>query len=287
MSNNRSIQLAGVGHTCPLHACAFFASQDEEARVLLPFMKEGIDAGDMCVNIINKAHREERLRRLAEAGIDVAKAERDGHLELRPWEQAYISDGHFDQHSMLAGLDEAAANAQHAHRITRLWSNQEWVLEGLPGSQDLIEYECRFNEIWPKYNDVFVCAYDTTKFGGDVLTNVLRAHPFAIVGGILRANPFYVPPQTLLEELRGSFSLPMRRAEFEDTAGMAALGICELLLLALTDLKILSDQDARDLLTDVATTHQEAATTSPSARKHQAVAGIIDYILAGKDGLRH
>ena len=226
MSNKRSIQLAGVGHNCPLHACAFFASQDEEDRVLLPFMKEGIDAGDMCVNIINKAHREERLRRLAEAGIDVAKAERDGHLELRPWEQAHISDGHFDQHSMLAGLDEAAANAQHAHRITRLWSNQEWALEGLPGSQDLIEYECRFNEIWPKYNDVFVCAYDTTKFSGDVLTNVLRAHPFAIVGGILRANPFYVPPLTLLEELRGSFSLPMR-AGFEDTAGMAALGICE------------------------------------------------------------
>ena len=68
---------------------------------------------------------------------------------------------------------------------------------------------------------------------------------------------------------------------------MAALGICESLLLALTDLKIISDQDARDLLTDVATTHQEAATTSPSARKHQAVAGIIDYILTGRDGLRH
>jgi hypothetical protein len=39
---------------------------------------------------------------------------------------------------------------------------------------------------------------------------------------------------------------------------MAALGICESLLLALTDLKVISERDARDLLTDVATTHNEA-----------------------------
>ena len=40
-------------------------------------------------------------------------------------------------------------------------------------------------------------------------------------------------------------------ARFHDAEGMAALGICESLLLALTDLKIISEQDARDLLADV------------------------------------
>ena len=51
-------------------------------------------------------------------------------------------------------------------------------------------------------------------------------------------------------------------ARSTDADGMAALGICESMLLALTDLKIISDKDARDLLTDVATTHTEAATKS-------------------------
>ena len=46
------------------------------------------------------------------------------------------------------------------------------------------------------------------------------------------------------------------RQEREFGRGMAALGICESLLLALTDLKIISERDARDLLTDVATTHK-------------------------------
>jgi hypothetical protein len=76
-------------------------------------------------------------------------------------------------------------------------------------------------------------------------------------------------------------------ARTTDADGMAALGICESILLALTDLKIISDKDARDLLTDVATTHTEAATKSTNPASHQAVVGIVQRILAGRNGVRH
>jgi hypothetical protein len=69
--------------------------------------------------------------------------------------------------------------------------------------------------------------------------------------------------------------------------GTAALGICESLILALTDLKIISEQDARGLLTDVATTHSDAATASQSPERHHAVVEIVQRILAGRDGVRH
>jgi hypothetical protein len=73
---------------------------------------------------------------------------------------------------------------------------------------------------------------------------------------------------------------------FHSAEGMAALGICESLLLALTDLKIVSEQDARDLLTDVVTTHTEAAALSATPENHQAVVDLIQRILAGKNGVR-
>ena len=69
--------------------------------------------------------------------------------------------------------------------------------------------------------------------------------------------------------------------------GTAALGICESLLLALADLNVLSEEDVRGLLTDVATTHNEAATGSQTPEQHQAVVEIVQRILAGKNGLRH
>ena len=72
-----------------------------------------------------------------------------------------------------------------------------------------------------------------------------------------------------------------------DADGMAALGICESLLLALTDLKVISEKDARALLTDVATTHNEAAAASQTPERHQAVVDIVRRILAGRNGVPH
>ena len=69
--------------------------------------------------------------------------------------------------------------------------------------------------------------------------------------------------------------------------GAAALGICESLLLALTDLKVISDEDVRGLLTDVATANTEAASGSQTPGQHHAVAEIVQRILDGKNGLRH
>ena len=75
-------------------------------------------------------------------------------------------------------------------------------------------------------------------------------------------------------------------ARLNDADGSAALGICESLLLALTDLKIITEQDTLDLLADVATSHDKAATTSQTPDRHHAVSAIVQGILAGKNGVR-
>jgi len=78
-----------------------------------------------------------------------------------------------------------------------------------------------------------------------------------------------------------------KQAPPNEADGMAALGICESLLIALTELKIIGEQDARDLLTDVATAHTEAAFCVQAPEKHRAVVEIVQRILAGKNGVRH
>jgi hypothetical protein len=78
-----------------------------------------------------------------------------------------------------------------------------------------------------------------------------------------------------------------QHGRFPVADGSAALGICESLLLALTDLKVISEEDVRTLLTDVATANTEAAFSSQTPEQHNAVAEIIQRILAGKNGMRH
>ena len=82
-----------------------------------------------------------------------------------------------------------------------MWANMEWALEDLPSVHDIVEYETRLNYILPKYDDVVVCTCDLMKFSASVVMDILRTHPQVIVGGILRANPYYMPPEEFLREL--------------------------------------------------------------------------------------
>jgi hypothetical protein len=65
-----------------------------------------------------------------------------------------------------------------------------------------VEYEARLEAALRPYDDPVICVYDSSSFGGRVVLDVLRTHLAAIVGGLLQENPFYVPPEDYLKELR-------------------------------------------------------------------------------------
>ena len=201
-ANSRTIQIGQSEFACPCHACAFFNSRDEEYELLLPFSKSGAEAGERLFQVVDKAHLEERRKRLAEAGIDVPGAESKGQLEIRPWENAYLRGNRFDQNAMLELIREVLdAGRTSGFPLTRLWANMEWALDELPGVHDIVEYETRLNHFLPSYNDVVVCTYDLSKFSAPVVMDIMRTHPQVIVGGLLQTNPFYVPPDQFLAEL--------------------------------------------------------------------------------------
>ena len=66
----------------------------------------------------------------------------------------------------------------------------------------------------------------------------------------------------------------------------AALSICESLLVALNDLKVITDKDAHDVLLDAAETHRSAARTAKDPHMHGAVADLIEIIMNGHNSVR-
>ena len=70
------------------------------------------------------------------------------------------------------------------------------------------------------------------------------------------------------------------------TAGAAALSICESLLIALNDLKIIDDKETRAVLQDAAESHRSAVAGSSNPDEHRAVADLIDRIVEGKNSVR-
>src|SRR4029079_11750589 len=142
----QQVRLAGTALGRSRHVCAFFNSKDEEYRVLLPFISEGIAHGEKAFHIVKDTHRSEHRRRLEQAGIPVDRAEQTGQLEIRRWEDAYLREGRFDQNRMLALIEEVLQGGKaQGYPLTRLVANMEWALEDRPGVDDIVEYETRLN----------------------------------------------------------------------------------------------------------------------------------------------
>ena len=64
-------------------------------------------------------------------------------------------------------------------------------------------------------------------------------------------------------------------------SGIAALSICESLLIALSELKIMDGQETGGVLKDAASAHRNAGGTGHEAALHLEVAAIIERIIAG------
>ena len=202
------------GNECPIHVadgvlgkqthiCAFFNGFDEQHRVLRSFIKEGFERGEKAFHIVDPELREDHLKRLAEAGIDVDQAMATGQLELRRWQDAYLRDDHFDQDGMLTLLDELlGSGAAAGNPLIRFVSKVEPSLVDKAGEVTWLEYETRVNHTVGKYNDPVICTYDLTNFSASLMMDMLRVHPAVIVGGVLQENPFFVPPDQFLLELR-------------------------------------------------------------------------------------
>lgn len=200
--SSRRVNLAGREIGCSAHACAFFHTEEQFYKVLLPFIREGFAAGDRAVHIVDPAKRERHLKTLTEAGIDTKGSLDSRQLEVRRWEEAYLREGHFDQDAMLALIQEVLEEGRRQEfPMTRLVANMEWALEDRPGVTDIVEYESRLNYILPQYDDTVVCTYDLGKFSAPVVMDILRTHPMVIIGEVMQENPFFTPPDEHLREL--------------------------------------------------------------------------------------
>ncbi|SIT18234.1 hypothetical protein SAMN05421759_12912 [Roseivivax lentus] len=69
-------------------------------------------------------------------------------------------------------------------------------------------------------------------------------------------------------------------------AGLAALSICEALLLAMNDHGLLPETEIVGVLRDAAASHENVAGTEAETAVHREVADMINTIIAGGNSVR-
>jgi hypothetical protein len=99
------IHFAGSQLNETRHVCAFFSSEEEPYRALLPFIRDGFECGDKAVSCARSVARHSRCRLAGVQAHD--RAPGGGHVDVGPG-----PSGHSRLHG--DGLCEIAASQQHS-----------------------------------------------------------------------------------------------------------------------------------------------------------------------------
>lgn len=192
----RPVTIAGTPIT-HFHIAAFVNSREEEYEVLRTFVTDGIADGDKTIHICDPKLRDDHIARIAAMGVPVDACKQSGQLEVLTWAEAYLRDGRFDSETMMALLDEVVktAEAEGFPRV-RMMGHMEWALEEKPGVEQFMEYEARVTEVLNRLQHPALCVYDLQRFKGTEVAAILAVHPYVVLNGVLRDNPFYAPPKT-------------------------------------------------------------------------------------------
>jgi len=198
------ISIAGSELGEARHICAFFADDEEEYRVLLPFIRDGLACGQRAVHVVNSEQREEHLQRLNAEGIDTTSYHEIGQLDVWNDTEIYLRDGCFDQNRMLATFEELASGgkAAGAFPLSRIICRMDWASGARSHIEDVIEFESRVNDLWRMHDDAVICTYRLSKLTGDAAMDILQTHPLVMIGSLLHQNPFFTPPEEFLLEYR-------------------------------------------------------------------------------------
>ncbi|HEX3827369.1 MAG TPA: MEDS domain-containing protein, partial [Sporichthyaceae bacterium] len=141
------------------HICAFYPSLEERDNILVPYIREGLAAGDKCICVIDGpdvAGLEDAFGAPHDDGADGPR-----QLEMRRSEDTYLNEGKFSTDAMLEFWDIAVGGAlENGFEFSRAAGEMTWALRHMPGVEDLIVYEAQLNRFLPKYPQVIMCLYE-------------------------------------------------------------------------------------------------------------------------------
>jgi hypothetical protein len=214
----RPVTIAGRKVPNATHICAFFDSENQQYDCLVPYFSEGLEQGEQVVTIRDAgrcaAHVEELRARMPKS---IDESIRTNQLRVVASEGTYLKTGCFEAERMYAMLESVLEEAESSpYKRVRTCGDMTWALREMPGTDELMEYESRVNELTARHDCTLMCVYDVNKFSGRAVMDVLATHPMVLMGDQLYENPYYVEPREFLQNLlRRNSAAPLARQAAE------------------------------------------------------------------------
>jgi excisionase family DNA binding protein len=167
-----SFVVGGVSIPLRGHFAPIYSSDDSALRLTVPFLADGLRAGETSFLVAQGEILERYSAALAaEPGVDLEQAEKSGRFVILSWEGASATDVIARWQKL---FDRALAARPAVLRVAGDMGSERQMF----GSDvEMMEYEEAYDRMARRYPLVTLCAYDARQFSGETMLRMLKAHP--------------------------------------------------------------------------------------------------------------
>ena len=195
----------GIGnYSCNwgMHIAGLYESEEERDEIIFGYLAQGYKDNDLQLYCPCERFEDDFKTKICDKHPEcIHGLDNPNSFNLLSAKELYYPNGSFSPVDMDKGLNIFYEQSQSkGKRNIRATAEMVWALEAIPGVEHLMAYESRLNYFIPDKPWISICLYNTTKFKGSEIMNVLRTHPYTLNGGIITQNPYYIDPTVWLKE---------------------------------------------------------------------------------------
>jgi hypothetical protein len=171
LSSNDAVTIGALRLSQHSHLATFYDSDAGRLRLTLPFLRDGLRAGDACFLVVGARLRELYVAALEHEGIRVEEAIDGGGLTILP------GIGPRTEDALAAWEDGFWKAVNRGARQLRVVGEMESEREAFESEAEMIAYEFAVNALIERFPCVALCQYDVRAFAGSTILGALKAHP--------------------------------------------------------------------------------------------------------------
>lgn len=175
------------------HTCMAYTDREQQITAIAHYMKAGLDLGERCLYVADKANSEFVLKVLSDTGIDVEMLISQGTITIATPEEVYMRKGYFDPDDVIVfGRSMIAESLQKGYKALRCACDMTWAKTYKITAKALMDYESKVSCLFED-KLVSICQYNTHLFDEQMLETLLQTHPVSVYGGNVVHNPQFAP----------------------------------------------------------------------------------------------
>jgi excisionase family DNA binding protein len=162
------------GQSIPLrsHVAPIYSNDLGRLRLSVPFLADGLRAGQPCYLAATGAVLERYARALTEEqGIDLGAAKDEGRMTIVGWPGATVAEAIGDWEQLFG---EALAGGPTVLRVVGEMACERGMFAS---TAEMMAYEEAYELMVRRFPAVTLCQYDAREFDGEIVLRALKSHP--------------------------------------------------------------------------------------------------------------